>query len=99
MTSGKVSAAKLADNMKDLDMVNGRLFLRDTTLEHFHMPREIMGITENSNRSTAEAAQYIYAQNVQTPRIKKRQSAINIQLVPYWGEYIRFEYDEIIPRP
>lgn len=98
VTSGKVSAVKLADNMKDLDMVNGRQFLRDTTLEHFHMPREIMGITENSNRSTAEAAQYIYAQNVLTPMKNKRESAVNIQLVPYWGDDVRYQYNEIIPR-
>lgn len=98
VTSGKVSAVKLEENMKDLDMVNGRLFLRDTTLEHFHVPREIMGITENSNRSTAEAAQYIYAQNVLTPMKNKRQSAVNLLLTPYWGENIRYEFDEIIPR-
>ena len=98
VTSGKVSAAKLADNMKDLDMINGRLFLRDSTIAHFHVPREIMGITENSNRATAEAAQFIYAQNVLTPRIRKRQRALNNQLVPYWGDDIRYEYDEIIPR-
>lgn len=98
VTSGKVSAVKLADNMKDLDFTGGRTFTRDTVLEHFHVPREIMGITENSNRSTAEAAQYIYAQNVQTPYIRKRQIAINIQLVPFWGDDLRYEYEEIIPR-
>jgi len=98
VTSGRVTAVKLADNMKDLDMTGGRIFLRDTVLEHFHMPREIMGITENSNRSTAEAAQYIYAQNVETPFLMKRKSAVNIQIVPYWGDELRFEYNEIIPR-
>lgn len=98
VTSGRVSAVKLADNMKDLDMVSGRTFVRDIILENFHMPREIMGITENSNRATAEAAQYIYAQNVLTPYLKKRQRAVNIQIIPYWGEDIWFSYDEIIPR-
>jgi len=98
ITSGRVSAIKLADNMKDIDMTNGRTFTRDTVLEHFHVPREIMGITENSNRSTAEAAQYIYAQNVLTPYLRKRGRAINIQLIPYWGDDLRFDFDEIIPR-
>ena len=98
VTSGKVSVAKLAENMKDLDMINGRIFLRDSVIAHFHVPREIMGITENSNRATAEAAQYIYAQNVLMPRIRKRQRALNIQLIPYWGDDVRYEFDEIIPR-
>lgn len=76
------SVTKLADNMKDMDMINGRTFTRDAVLEHFGVPREIMGITQNSNRATADAAQYIYAKNVLTPKLKNRQDAINRQLLP-----------------
>ena len=54
----QASVVKLSDNMKDLDMINGRAFTRDAVLEHFGVPREIMGITQNSNRATAEAARY-----------------------------------------
>ncbi len=93
----EVTVNKLADNMKDLDMVNGRLFIRDTVLEHFGVPREIMGITENSNRATAEAAQYIYAKNVLTPRISDREKAVNTQLLPYFGKNLAWHYDDIIP--
>ena len=93
----KVDVIKLADNMKDLDMINGRTFARDAVLEHFGMPREIMGITQNSNRATAEAAQFIYAKNVLTPRLKARQDAINRQLLPDFGDDLIWEYDDIIP--
>ena len=93
----KVDVIKLADNMKDLDMINGRVFTRDAVLEHFGMPREIMGITQNSNRATAEAAQFIYAKNVLTPRLKARQDAINRQLLPDFGSDLFWEYDDIIP--
>lgn len=89
---------KLSDNMKDLDMINGRTFTRDATMEHFGMPREIMGITQNSNRATADAAQYIYAKNVLTPRLMDRQEAINIQLLPAYGEDLLWEFDDIIPK-
>lgn len=93
----KVEVIKLADNMKDLDMISGRAFTRDAVLEHFGMPREIMGITQNSNRATAEAAQYIYAKNVLTPRLKARDDAINRQLLPDFGGDLVWEYDDIIP--
>ncbi len=89
---------KLSDNMKDLDMVNGRIFTRDAVMEHFGMPREIMGITQNSNRATADAAQYIYATNVLTPRLMNRQDAINLQLLPAYGDDLLWEYDDIIPK-
>ena len=92
------AVTKLSDNMKDLDMINGRTFIRDTVMEHFGMPREIMGITQNSNRATADAAQYIYATNVLTPRLMGRQDAINLQLISCYGDDLLWEYDDIIPK-
>lgn len=92
------TVTKLSDNMKDLDMINGRTFIRDTVMEHFGMPREIMGITQNSNRATADAAQYIYATNVLTPRLMGRQDAINLQLLSCYGDDLLWEFDDIIPK-
>lgn len=92
------TVTKLSDNMKDLDMVNGRTFTRDAVMEHFGMPREIMGITQNSNRATAEAAQEIYARNVLKPRLQNRQDAINLQLLPAYGSDLLWEFDDIIPK-
>jgi len=82
---GNVTVTKLAENMRDMDMTEGRRFLRDAVLEHFGVPREIMGITESSNRATSEAAQYIYAQNVIMPRLNRREEAINTQILPFYG--------------
>jgi HK97 family phage portal protein len=92
------TVTKLSENMKDLDMINGRTFTRDTVMEHFGMPREIMGITQNSNRATADAAQYIYATNVLTPRLMGRQDAINLQLLLCYGNDLLWEFDDIIPK-
>lgn len=92
------SVVKLGDNMKDLDMINGRTFTRDAVLEHFGVPREIMGITQNSNRATAETARYIYATNVLMPRLMNRQDAINLQLLPSYGDDLLWEFDDIIPK-
>ena len=98
VTAGDVIVNKIGDNMKDLDMVNGRDFVKRAVLEHFGVPREIMGITESSNRATSEAAQYIYAQNVLMPNLKRREEAINKQLLPYFGDNLIWRYDDIIPR-
>ena len=66
-------------------------------LEHFVEPREIMGITENSTRATADAAQYIYAQNVLMPRLERREEAINTQILPFYGEGLVWRFDDIVP--
>lgn len=97
-TDGEITIQKVAESMKDMDMVNGRTFIRDACLEHFGVPREIMGITESSNRATSEAAQYIYAQNVLMPRLRRREDAINQQLLPLFGDRLIWRYDDIVPR-
>lgn len=94
---GEVTVTKLAENMRDMDMMQGREFLRNAVLEHFGVPREIMGITENSNRATADAAQYIYAQNVLMPRLERREEAINTQILPFYGEGLVWHFDDIVP--
>lgn len=96
--NGEVTINKVGDNMKDMDMVNGRTFLRNAVLEHFGVPREIMGITESSNRATSEAAQFIYAQNVLMPNLRRREEAINQQLIPYFGDDLIWHFDDIVPR-
>ena len=96
--NGEVTINKVGDSMKDMDMVNGRTFLRNAVLEHFGVPREIMGITESSNRATSEAAQFIYAQNVLMPELRRREEAINHQIIPYFGDGLVWHFEEIVPR-
>lgn len=96
--SGNVDVKELgSSDGKNLGFIESRVAMRDAVLEHFGMPREIMGITENSNRSTADAAQYIYAKNVLTPKIGAREEAINKQLLPLFGGNLVWRYDPVIP--
>ena len=96
--SGDVTIKELGStDGKNLGFIESRIAMRDAVLEHFGVPREIMGITENSNRSTADAAQYIYAKNVLTPRIRNREEAINLQLLPLFGSDLVWRYDAVIP--
>ena len=96
--NGDITVNKIGESMKDMDMVNGRTFLRNAALEHYGVPREIMGITESSNRSTSEAAQFIYAQNVLMPILRRREEAINHQLIPWFGDDLVWHFDDIVPR-
>lgn len=98
--SGDVEIKELGGaSGRDLGFLESRIAMRDAVLEHFGVPREIMGITENSNRSTAESAQYIHAKNVLTPKIKMREEAINKQLLPMFDDTTNliWRYDAIIP--
>lgn len=96
--SGDVDVKTVGNNDgKNLGFLESRIAMRDAALEHFGVPREIMGITENSNRATADSAQYIYAKNVLAPRIKSREEAINKQLLPLFGDNLLWRFDPVIP--
>ena len=92
-----VTVNKLVDSQREMDFTESRKDLRDGVNAHFGVPPEIMGIVENSNRATATQAKIIYAENVLTPRLLARQDAINLQLLPAWGEGLLWEYDDIVP--
>ncbi len=96
--TGKVDIKTFgSEDIRELGFVESRISIRDAVLEHFGVPREIMGITENSNRSTADSAQYIYAKNVLTPRIHDREEAINQQLLPLFGSDLVWRFDPVVP--
>ena len=96
--AGNIDVRLLGSNdTRNLGFLESRESMRDAVLEHFGVPREIMGITENSNRATADAAQYIYAKNVLMPRINNREEAINKQLLPLFGTNLVWQYDTIVP--
>lgn len=94
--SGEVGIHVL-NNSTNIGFLESRIAMRDAVLEHFGVPREIMGITENSNRATADAAQYIYVKNVLTPKLKNREEAINRQLLPMFGENLVWRYNAVVP--
>lgn len=96
--TGKVDVKTFgSSDTRELGFTDSRIAMRDAVLEHFGVPREIMGITENSNRSTADSAQYIYAKNVLTPRLRAREEAINMQLLPLFGDNLVWRFDPVVP--
>lgn len=88
---------ELAKSQKDMDFVESRKFLRDLTNQHFRVPPELMGIIENSNRATIDAADYIYRSSVLINRLRMIQDTINMQLSYRYGEDLCFEFINVIP--
>lgn len=76
---------KIAQTPTELDFVNSRRFLRDSANEHFHIPPEIMGILQNSNRSTIDSAEYLLNKNVLADYLRMFERVINSQLL--WEDF------------
>ena len=76
---------KISQSPTELDFVESRRFLRDSANEHYHIPPEIMGILQNSNRSTIDSAEYLLNKNVLSDRLRMFERVINSQLL--WEEF------------
>lgn len=69
VTSGKVDVQQLGTSLRDQNILPLRQAQRDTIVQVFNVPPEVLGIVENSNRSTIDAASYLYQSGVVCPRL------------------------------
>ena len=76
---------KISQTPTELDFTNSRKFLRDSANEHYQIPPEIMGILQNSNRSTIDSAYYLLNKNVLADYLRMFERVINNQLL--WEDY------------
>jgi len=59
----------LSTNLKEMAFVELRTQHRDVIWQNWAMSPEILGAVENSNRASAEAAQFLYAHNITRTRL------------------------------
>lgn len=81
-TSQEIAVNTIGPTQKEMEFVEGRRFSRDAIYQTFNLPPEVMGVVENSNRATAEAALYLYALNIVLPTVTKFAAEVNRQIVP-----------------
>lgn len=68
VVGAKVDVKQLGSTFRDSQIVELRGAQRDLFLQLFSIPPEVMGIIENSNRATIDAADYLYQKNTICPR-------------------------------
>lgn len=88
---------QLSTSPKEMDFTATRTLLRDMVNQNWQMPPEMMGILENSNRSTIDSAFYLYAKNVLSKRLLRFESFINRQLMPMYDNLHAIKFDNIVP--
>jgi HK97 family phage portal protein len=86
----------LATTHKDMQWTEGRKLLRDIIFQTFGLPPEVMGVVENSNRATAEAALYLYSLQCILPMVSNICDELNRLLLPLFfvngrSVYLGFE--------
>jgi SPP1 gp7 family putative phage head morphogenesis protein len=76
-----LTITKLNDSVREMDFGETRKNSRDAFLQHWSIPPELFGILEASNRSTIDAAYYLFAKNVINRRLGFYERAITRQLI------------------
>lgn len=74
-----------------------RKFNRDSILGAYHVPRSILGITEDVNRANAEAANYSFAQYCILPELCELRESINREFVSFFGDNLMLDFDNPVP--
>lgn len=97
VVSGDFRAQLLQHTMVESQYIEGRRFLRDTCIQVFGTPPEILGVLTNSNRSTIAAAEDHFATFSTTPQAERVRAALQAGLVGDFGDDLVLDFESLIP--
>ena len=81
-------------NFQHLQMQDLRKNTRDICLQVWGVPPEILGILENSNRATIDAADYLFSKWVVKPRLEAWRLDYQRLLVPEFDERLILDFED-----
>lgn len=92
-TDHEVKIQELGQTFDEMQMVPLREHERNTIHQVFGIPPEMLGINQQANRSTSEAADYHMAKYVLTPRLEFVREVFQERLAPQYDERLIVDYD------
>lgn len=93
-----VKWAPSGSSPKDMDFKNMSEDMRDRILAMFGVSRTILGTAESdTNRSTAETADYVFSKRVVKPHMMLICAVLNDRLVPRYGDDLYISFIDPVP--
>jgi hypothetical protein len=92
-----VDVREFKQDFQSMQFVELRKYERDSIIQVFGIPPEIVGILQNSNRATIEAADLFFAKYTLTPILNQMREAFQKQLVPKFDDNNLIEVDFVSP--
>lgn len=89
-----------ASTQRDMQFVELQTLNAEKIREAFAFPKFMLGTTEDANRASAQAAEYIYARYTLIPILERIKQALNSQFLPLFGASgagVEFDYDSPVP--
>lgn len=88
----EVDVKELNANFRNIQLVQLRQHERDTIMQVFGIPPEILGVLESSNRATIDAADYLMSRYVIEPRLEFLRSVLQERFAPEYDERLIVEF-------
>lgn len=89
----EVGIQELDQNFRSMQLVQLREYERDTILQVFGVPPEILGVLNNSNRATITAADLVMSRYVVEPRLEFTRGVLQERLAPEYDERLIVEFE------
>jgi HK97 family phage portal protein len=83
---------------KDMDFVNQMENARETILAAFGVPKSQVGLVQDVNKATAMSDEQNFATQTIGPALGNVASTLNTFMMPQFGENIKCEFINILPR-
>lgn len=97
-TKAKLTVTRLDQSFKDMRLIEIRTFERNTIVQVWGLPPEMVGILDHSNRATITSAEYLFGAHSVDPRMDRIARTVQARLVvPFFGEDLLLDYDSPIP--
>jgi HK97 family phage portal protein len=87
----------ISATQKEMDFINSMKFTREDILVAYHVPKIMLSITDDINRSNAETALAIFMSETIVPEMDDIIEAFNTQLLPEFGDDLFLTYENPIP--
>lgn len=87
-------------SMRDMQFEELRKLNREFIRQSYGYPKSMLGDTENVNKASAIAGEYVFVRWMIRPRLDRLQATLNTKLLPMFGEYGKgweFRYTTPVP--
>lgn len=91
-TSKKMDVEFIQQDLSHIRLTELRVHERNTIMQVTGIPPEILGVIENSNRSTIEASDFLYSKWVVEPRLEFQRCILQEDLVPEFDERLIIDF-------
>ena len=88
----EIAVHEVNQSLQELQLVELRKHERDTIVQVFGIPPELLGILNNSNRATIESADYLFSRWVITPRLEFLRSQLQERLIPDYDDRLVLDF-------